>query len=213
MQSLLSGHDMTGAPVVRDKDKPFVRFDTVQIENVPESTKQKRVVWKDVDYAYITVPGSRDIQPEAVKDWWPKLEHQVRIGRMPEDWLREWQMNYERWKAGQEIPEDGTPIKGWTLAPGSVQKMLIDLGIRTVEALASANDEALSRIGIGAVQFKRRAEAWVKDHAEKEGPAIEIASLQQKNDELQATVESLTKQVQDLVAAVGEQKRSKKHGV
>lgn len=209
MQSLLNGHDMAGMPAISEKDRPFVRFDTVQVENVPESHKQGRIVWKDIDYAYITVPGSRDIQPEAIKDWWPKLEHQVQTGRIPSEWVREWKANYERWKAGQEIPESGTPIKGWTLVPGSIQKMLIDLGIRTVESLANANDEAISRIGIGALQFKRRAEAWVKEHDTKEGPAIEIAALRQKNDELQAQVTTLTDQVKELVSALSEKKGKK----
>ena len=200
---------MNGAPVISDREKPFIRFDTVTVENVPASVKEGRVVWKDVDFVYITVPGSRDVQPEAVKDWWGKLEMQVQTGRMPEQWLREWRSAFEQYKKGNEIPLNGTPIKGWTLAPGSVQKTLIDLGIHTVEALANANDEALSRIGIGAVNFKRRAEAWVKEHDTKEGPAVEIAALQAKNDELQKTVSSLTEKVEQLVSALSEKKAKK----
>jgi hypothetical protein len=129
---------------------------------------------------------------------------------MPEAWLHEWKEKYTRWKAGQEIPEEGTPIKGWTLVPGSIQKMLIDLGIRTVEALANANDEALSRIGIGAIQFKRRAQAWVKEHKEKEGPAIEIASLQQQNDELNKTVQSLQSKLDELTTLIAQERKGRK---
>jgi len=201
MQGLLRSNDMNGTPVIRDSEKPFIRFDTLTVENVPASKKEGRIVWKDVDMVYITVPGSRDIQPEAVKDWWGKLKTQVESGRLPQEWMDEWKRNYERWKQGQEIPVDGTPLKGWTLLPGSVQKTLIELGILTVEALANANDEAISRIGIGALNYKRRAEAWVKEHKDKEGPAIEIAALQQKNDQLEATIAALTEKLDAFVAA------------
>lgn len=201
MQSLLRSTDMNGTPVIRDREKPFVRFDTVTVENVLASHKEGRIVWKDVDMVYITVPGSRDIQPESVKDWWGKLRTQVDSGRLPQEWVDEWKRNYERYKQGQEIPLDGTPLKGWTLIPGAVQKTLLDLGILTVEALAGANDEAISRIGIGAVNYKRRAEAWVKDHKDKEGPAIEIAALKQQNDRLEATVAALMDQLNALAAS------------
>lgn len=212
MHSLLRSTDMNGAPIIRDSEKPFVRFDTETVENVPASQKEGRIVRKDVDMVYITVPGSRDIQPEAVEDWWGKLRTQVASGRLPQEWVDGWKRDYERYKQGQEIPLDGTPLKGWTLIPGAAQKTLLDLGILTVEALAGANDEALGRIGIGAGLYKRRAEAWVKEHKDKEGPAIEIAALRQRNDQLEATVASLTDKL-DAVTASLAKKGKKSDGV
>lgn len=209
MPSLLQSTEMNGAPVVSDRDMPFVRFESKTLEDPGRTKREKKPCWKDVHFVFVTTPGSKDIQPEEVEEWWPKMEMLVESGRMPAHWLDKWKADYQRFKNGQEIPVDGTPIKGWSLIPGSIQELLISINVKTVEALAGMSDEAIGRVGMGAVEFKRRAQAWVKQHSEKDGPAIEIAALQQENDSLKASVKDLTEKIEALSAMVSEKKGKK----
>jgi hypothetical protein len=86
---------------------------------------------------------------------------------------------------------NGTPIKGWNLVPGSIQETLIRANILTVESLATANAEALQQIGMGAMDFKRRAQAWVEQHTDKAGLSIKMAAAQKQIEVLEESVKTL----------------------
>lgn len=178
-----------------DKDRPYVRFDTKPKEDRARSRAEGCIRSKDVDYAVVTARGTKDEHWEELPGWWEKLEQRVQAGRYPREWVRYWQQGYQQWKAGQDIPTEGTPIKGWKLVPNSVQEDLIRINIRTVEDLAQASAEALAHIGMGAVEFKRRAQHWIEQHADKEGLAVKTAGLEQENETLKQAIATLEQQV------------------
>lgn len=188
--------EMTGAPAINAKDMPYVMFETKTVEDVKATREQKTPVFKDQHYARITPPGSRDVQLEKLPNWWEKLDQEYRSGRVMAQWIEKWKSDYARYEKGQEIPADGTPIRGWKLLSGAQQETLIRMSILTVEALANINSEAMSHLGMGALEFKRRAESWIQQTQDKAPLAIEMASLKGENDVLKATVQNLTEKVQ-----------------
>ena len=73
---------------------------------------------------------------------------------------------YEAWKDGQEEPVNGTPIEAWPgISKGQLAQLRL-LNIRSVEDLASVNDAALDRIGMGARALREKAATWLKTQAD-----------------------------------------------
>lgn len=190
--------DMLGAPSLTSRDMPYVAFESRTEEDVLESKKQGRMVWKDQHYARITPPGSRDVHYEAIPDWWGKMALEAKSGRVMPEWLDHWRAGYEKWKQGKELPVDGTPIRGWNMLSGSQQENIIACNILTVESLAVATSEAMGRLGMGALELKRRAEAWLAQQSTIEPAAMKMSALQRENDVLKETIANLTEKVEAL---------------
>lgn len=182
--------------------KPYVRFERVAVEDVAASREAGHYVAKDVDMALITPPYSKDIMKYKVVNWFDQLTIDAANSRLPEQWVQEYQKAYDAWKNGQELPLDGIPIKGWGVASPAQQETLIKMHILTVEQLAAVTHEGISRIGMGGVDLKNKADAWLKSLKKSGGVAIEIAALKKENDSLTATVESLLSKVSELTKLV-----------
>jgi hypothetical protein len=190
--------DELTAPLITDNDRPYVTFSTVTEEDHRASREQGKVVLRDVHYAHVTGKGGKDTTKHKLPGWWDLLGPQVASGRLKPEWVELWKRGFEKYLEGKEVPAEGTPILGWGLIPGSMQETIIRANIRTVEDLATAPADALSRIGMGAVELKRRAEAWVAQHKDKEGLAVKMAAVQQENDGLKDQLATLMKKVEEL---------------
>lgn len=178
---------------------PLVRFERRPVEDKIASRNAGHYVARDVDYALVTPPYSKDVMHHKLPGWFEQLELDAVKGRVPRDWVNKVKHSYELFKQGQEIPLDGVPIKGWGIISPAQQETLIRLNILTVEALAAANDEGLRRIGMGSHELKHKAEVWLKQ-IKKAGPATqEIAALKTENDQLRASVSALESRVDDLM--------------
>lgn len=182
--------------------KPYVRFERIAVEDAAASREAGHYVAKDVDMALITPPYSKDIMKYKVNNWFAQLKIDAANGRLPESWIQDYQKAYEAWKNGQELPLDGIPIKGWGVASPAQQETLIKMHILTVEQLAAVTHEGITRIGMGGVDLKNKAEAWLKSLKKSGGVSIEIAALKKENDSLTATVESLLNKVSELTKLV-----------
>lgn len=169
---------------LRENRPSYVRFETQTIEDRAATLANGNYTEKNVDMVIITPIGSKDEIPMFVADWLTQLETHVREERIPRKWRDQYKEAYEAWKKGQEIPLNGTPIKGWSLLSPAQQNNIIAANIRTVEDLATANGEALQRIGMGGQELKQRAEAWLKAAA---GAGV----LVQENTLLRAKVKQL----------------------
>lgn len=183
---------------------PYVTFKTEAEEDLKASREKGRYIGMDVDYACITTPGTKDVLFERIPDWWEKKFDEVRNGRCPQAWLDKWQADYDRFKKGQELPTEGTPIRGWSQISPAQMEAIIRANILTVEDMATANDTALQMIGMGAVNVKYKAEAWLKQ-AKSKGPVTqELAAVKRERDSLQSQVATLEAQVTKLKAMVKE---------
>lgn len=84
---------------------------------------------------------------------------------------------YERWKADRKIVREGMPLDAWgTCSKGQV-KACNDMGLFTVEDIATATDSIRQKLGIGASELMAKAKAFM---ANKEGVsyAAKIAELE-----------------------------------
>jgi hypothetical protein len=168
------------------------------------------MIFADRDYARITPPGSRDVHYEQLPRWFDKLAVELKTGRILPQWIQHWKAAYEQYKQGKELPVDGTPIKGWNMLSGAQQQNVIQCNVLTVESLAEANAETLQRIGMGALELKRRAEAWISQTKGLEPATIKMAALQRENDVLNDTVKNLTEKVEALSKLVESKDKRKK---
>lgn len=181
------------------KDRPaFLRFQRRAVED--RSIKHPSGGWarKDVDYAMVTPPYSRDVFEQEANDWLQQMKTEVTNGRLPEQWYERYVMTYEKWKLGQEMPLDGEPIQGWGVISPAQQANLIALGIRTIEDLAAVNDEGCRRIGMGAGELRDKAKAWLSQMKDKGPLTQENALLKGENAALKGENESLKARVKDL---------------
>lgn len=185
--------------MVERKERPaYVRFERRAVEDKPASLRQGRFVAKDMDFALVTPPYSRDVFEEGAQSWLSKMRQQASKGRIPHSWYERYAETYERWKRGEEMPLNGTAIKGWQVISPAQQKNLISLNILTVEDLAAVNDEGLRRIGMGAMALRDKAKAWLSQASDKgpltmENAALkaENAALKNQNDQLEARMREL----------------------
>jgi hypothetical protein len=178
---------------------PLIEFNRAAVEDVDASKRAGHYVGKDVDFVSVTTRnGAGDSVIWKFETFKKNWEQEATAGRIPQVWLDRALANYERWKSGQEIPLDGTPILAWGVLSPAQQQMLIKLNIKTVEHLAQINDEAKMRIGMGALDLQRKAQAWIAQLKEKGPLTQEVAGLKQENDLLKGSVATLAKQVEEL---------------
>jgi hypothetical protein len=185
------------------EDRPaYVRFERRVIEDKAASLQQGRYVAKDIDFALVTPPYSKDCVEYKVTQWMENVRKNVRDERIPKGWMDQWFDMYEKWKNGQEMPLNGTPIRGWGVISPAQQEMLIRMNCMTIEDLAAANDEGIRRIGIGAIELKNKAKAWLGSMKDHGAVTIEVSALKQENEILKASLDHLQKQIEALKAAI-----------
>lgn len=191
--------------VVERSDRPaYVRFKRVAIENKAETLKQGKYVGRDVDFALITPNYSKDVIELKVEAWFPQLDADVRNGRLPKDWADAYRRHYDAWKNGQEIPPVGTAIRTWGMLSPAQVEALVRINILTVEDLANVNDEGIRRIGMGAVEMKNKARAWLMQANDKGPLTQENAALRRENEVLKSENAMLIDQVAKLKAAINQ---------
>lgn len=179
---------MTG--VVDNSRPPYVVFERRAVEDRTASISKGHYVSKDVDFAVITRPGSRDSLDEEAVVWLAKLRERSKTNQVPPNWFEAFSAAYKAWKDGEEVPTDGTPIKGWPVLSPAAQKELIHVGIRTVEDLAQMPENELTVLGTGALSMKQKAIAWLQA-AEGSGKIAEqMAALTAKIGDLTTLVQT-----------------------
>jgi hypothetical protein len=178
---------MAAAELEQRTERPaYVRFERVPVEDKPASLAAGHFVAKDVDYALITPPYSRDVIRIKVSQWMLNLEQDLRNERIPRQWIDQYKEAYRAWQNGQEIPLRGVPIRGWGVISPAQQETLLRMNIMTVEDLAGINDEGIRRIGMGGTDLKNKAVAWIKQLDDKGPLTQENAALKREIDVLRA---------------------------
>ena len=151
---------------------PHVVYERRAEEDRAASIEQGRYVSRDVDYAIVTPAGSKDRVERVVSDWFLMLAGEVKAERWPQVWLDQLRAGYDSWTRGQTPPESGTPLSTWpALSPAQV-KNWAQIGIRTIEELAEANEETLSAYGMGSRDMKSRAALFLENAKSDSGPLV-----------------------------------------
>jgi len=114
----------------------FVRFYVEPIENKFKSGLENRPIYEDVQMIEIRIPGDPlNIIKTAVRE-----DHKQRF---PKHWA------YFEQTQGKENLEIGTPLSQWPALQPSNVEMLRAMKFSTVEQIASASDEQITRLGMG----------------------------------------------------------------
>jgi hypothetical protein len=168
-----------------DNDRPpYVTWETRPVEDRNASLSAGHYVSKDVDFAVITRPGSRDSIDKEALVWLADLREKSRKGELPPRWYESFAESYKFWKAGEETPLVGTSIKDWPTISPAARKDLLAAGIRTVEDLAEFPESDLAVIGTGALAYKMKAQAWLKAANDTGKVAEQLAAMTVQISEL-----------------------------
>lgn len=154
------------------------------------SKTEGRPIWEEREFVRIRIPGDRNSSPvEPVNDG-----HKER-----------WPEAYAAFKAGQEAPLEGVPLKEWPQINTARIKELAYFNIHTVEHLAAVTDNNLQNLGMGARELRDRAKLFLEVAAKGTGPLERLIS---RNEALVAQNEWLTRELEaaTLRAAAAEQK-------
>ena len=189
-----------GELISTEERPPYVRFERQVVEDKAASLREGRYVGKDVDFVLVTPAGSKDEMVSKVDRWFENMERNVRASppRINPRWLDLWKEGYNKWKNGQEMPLNGTPIKGWGMISPAMQETLIRMRCMTIEDLAVLNDEGLRRVGMGSMELRNKAKNWLQA-IKDQGPLVtQVTALEQENKILKEQVETLITQVASL---------------
>jgi len=178
----------------------YVEFSTVAKQLMKRSEEEGRDVATDVDMVTVRQIGAADSSIFEVTRWLAQNKVDALAGRLPREHVEHYERLYKMWKQGQELPVEGTPIKGWSVIAPSQSEVIIRCGIRTVEDLAQMNGEAMQRIGMGAMMLKNKAQAWVAQAQDKGPLTMKMSALQAENDLLKMNLEKLTETVRAMQA-------------
>lgn len=174
---------------------PHVIFERRAEEDRQASIEAGRYISRDVDYAIVTPSGSKDRVERVVSDWFSMLAGEVRAERWPQAWLDQLKAGYEAWTRGQTPPENGTPLSTWpALSPAQV-KNWAQIGLRTIEELAEANEEALTAYGMGARDMKSRARLFLENAGDSAALVAKLRASEELIASMQVRVESLEAQL------------------
>lgn len=163
----------------------YVEFRYQAVQDEEASRVQGRWVGKDVEYAYVTLPGGRTVIPLRVTD-------EVRARYKPQ---------YDAWKRGEEAPLDGMSLKDWPAITRAQAEEFWRHGVRTLEDLIGVPDTVLTQLGSGARTLQNRARAWLEQARSTGVAAEELARLRAENGDLRRRLDALAAQVQALGAA------------
>lgn len=187
---------------VAESRPPYVMYETRAVEDRAATIEAGYYKTKDVDFAIITPQGSKDRVERNVSDWFEQLTQQVQEQRFKQEWLSAFRGSYSAWKEGREIPANGTSVMNWPVLSPSQVKQLLDAKIRTVEDLSVANEESLSRLGMGGRNLKEKAVSWLASASGNGKVTEEIAALKVSLEAAQARNQTLETQLKELTAQV-----------
>ena len=178
---------------------PYVTFEFRAEEDRAASIEAGHYVSKDVPFVLVTPMGSKDRHESPADEWFARREQDAAEGRFPREWLSAFKGAFAEWKAGREIPLNGTSVANWPVASPSQVKMLLDLKVRTVEDLAEANEETLNRLGMGGRTLKQKAQDWLASANDMGKVSEQLAGLRADNEALKQRNEQLEKQLREVI--------------
>lgn len=151
----------SGFGAVGDDSKVWAEFRMHPVVDGPASKEANRVIKRDVAYVKIIQPGESRLsiydQPATDAD----------VARFPRQW--------DAFKRGQEQGIVGTPLSELFPESPAIVENLKSVSIRTVEQLAGCNDSGAQNIGMGGMQWREKAKAYIA-HADKGKGFHELAA-------------------------------------
>lgn len=164
-----------------EKDNTIARFYMRPVQSAFKSNEAGHPVFVDTEYVEVIIPGNRG----TTLDTPARDEHKAR-----------WPQQYERFKAGQEEPTEGTPVGEWAGCTRSEAEELKYLHVRTVEMLANLDDAAIQKMSMGGLALRERARRFLAQ-AQGSAPADALAAKVAEQADMMADMQ---RQIEALLA-------------
>jgi hypothetical protein len=193
---------------VDNERPPYVQFERRAVEDRTASNTAGHYVSRDVDFAIVTRPGARDTVEKPVADLIAGWQQYAKSGSIPLTWVNGLKDSYRAWKEGEDVPTEGTPIKGWPPLSPAAQKDLIHAGVRTVEDLANLPDQDVASLVMGGIAFKLKAKSWLEAAKDTGRLAEQMTSMAVTLDSLKKLSEDQAAEIARLRALVPEQPKA-----
>lgn len=161
-------------------------FSIQSVEMTFRSAQEGRPIFEDREFVTILIPGDRTM--EVVRE--ASAEDKLRFAD-----------SYNRFKAGRAGVDTvaGTPLEALTWLTASQVREFRAINVFTVENLASMSDAVLGNFGLGAREFRTKAQAYL-DAASGNAGTTKLAA---ENEALKADIEALKAQMKELAANAG----------
>ena len=185
----------------------YVEFELRPEEDREETISQGMPVFKDVEFAMITMPGGGLVVDKPINE---ALLYEWKNGdnrRKPPSPFA--YRAYEAWKEGREAPVNGTDLKNWPGVTPAQLKTCQNATVRTIEDLAAANADTIRKLGMGGVAMMEKAKAYLAA-ANQNKTSEEVSALMVKLEALSDTVKRKDEQISDLLERLDES--TKKRG-
>lgn len=164
----------------------FVEFYMRAVKHNAESERQGRPIFVEKEYVKILAPGDRNSEVDR-----PAKE---------EDKLR-FPQQYANFKNKNETPVVGTPLEQWPRLSVAQVAELKAMKVFTVEMIANASDSQIQKLGMGALELRREAQAYLaaaKDSAVPQHLAAELERANADNARLQQQLSEMAEQIRAL---------------
>lgn len=186
----------------QEPQRPYVKFEWRATEDRTIPSTDGVTQLKNVAWAIVRAPGSKDSLEKLATDWLDQLKVYAKDGRVPQNWPKDYRDAYDMWVKSGEIPIVGTAIKTWPPLTPSQRQMVLNAGILTVEDLANANDENRNRIGMTANNLQSMARTWIEESRTKGATAKELDAMRHQVQELATLVKSQSEMIEQLKSQV-----------
>ena len=194
---------MSGIGIMADRP-PLVRFEYEEVgTNAEASEKAGCPVPLVVPVVKIVQHGDKYSEfSKPAQEWLKQIRTMAVEGRYNAEWVKRFEMQYEEWQKGNEIPREGIPIKTWHAINREQSIRLISIGITTVEDLATYPDSGLTNIGLDGRYLRDLAVNFMK--SAKEGiDTKKLTDLEQTNREQAETIKQMSDRLAVLEKAQG----------
>lgn len=169
----------------------YPRFFTDSVKDHVASAREGRDIFKAEERVEIIMPGISQLTKP--------------VERVTQEHIERWPEEYKKFKAGQEMSVDGTPLEQWPILKREMVLELKYLGFMTVEQVAEMSEHAIQRIPMMGRRLKELAKAYLDDEqagailarttAANERQEAIIAEQNEKIANLSALTEKLSAQV------------------
>ena len=184
----------------------YVEFELRPEEDREETIAQGMPVFKDVEFAIITMPGGglvvdKPINEALLNEW----KHGDNRRKPPSPFAHR---AYEAWKEGREAPVNGTDLKNWPGVTPAQLKTCQNATVRTIEDLAEANADTIRKLGMGGVAMVEKAKSYLSS-ANQNKTAEEVSALMVKIEDLSDKVKAKDDQISKLLERLEEGPRKR----
>lgn len=108
----------------------------------------------------------------------------------------------DKWRETQKLPTEGTALEAWPAITKGQIKSCRNIGLRSIEDIATATDSIREKLGMGSADLIAKAKAWVSNKAGS-ATANEIAAMRKQMEAMAEDLKTSQETIDALMAEKG----------